>query len=147
MVTDLIRLAIHSCWQEQGAGKEGGMVDMERLLALLNCATEIEWRDAFFLLCHGQGFDQALFAVVPSRNAALENAFIHSSFAPRWRNIYHAKKLHFVDPTVEHCLARNVPVVWSPVMFRKPPPETSLRGSLGLRHSFRDYLPDSWPKG
>jgi LuxR family transcriptional regulator, quorum-sensing system regulator LasR len=93
---------------------------MERLQALLNCATESEWRDAFFLHCRRQGFDQVLFAIVPSRHAALESAFVHSSYASRWRETYDAEKLHYVDPTVEHCLVRNVPVVWSSAVFRSP---------------------------
>lgn len=94
------------------------MVDMEHLQALLNCATESDWQEVFFSLCRGQGFDLALFAVVPSRQVALESAFVHSSYAPRWRATYDTEKLHYVDPTVEHCLARNVPVVWSPSIFR-----------------------------
>lgn len=91
---------------------------MERLQALLNCTAQDDWRQAFFSLCRAQGFDQALFAMVANRLAPLENAFLQSSYDPGWRDVYDAEKLHYVDPTVEHCLLKNVPLVWSPAIFR-----------------------------
>lgn len=97
------------------------MVRTEQLLGLLNCETEESWCDNFFALGRSHGFDQVLFGIIPNKQAALESAFLRSSYSSQWRNTYDCKKLHYVDPTVEHCLSTNVPLVWAPNIFRTTP--------------------------
>lgn len=93
------------------------MVRTEQLLALLNCKTDENWCDNFFALGRHHGFDQVLFGIVPNKQTALESAFLRSSYSPQWRNTYDSEKLHYVDPTVRHCLSTNVPLVWEPEIF------------------------------
>lgn len=93
------------------------MVTNEQLLALLHCETEQAWCDNFFALGQNLGFNQALFSVVPNKQTPLESAFLRSSYAARWRNTYDSEKLHYIDPTVKHCLSTNVPLVWAPRVF------------------------------
>ena len=93
------------------------MVRNEQLLGLLNCKTEQDWCDNFFALGSSLGFDQALFGVVPNKQTPLESAFLRSSYSSRWRDTYDSEKLHYVDPTVGHCLSTNLPLVWAPSIF------------------------------
>ena len=97
------------------------MVKTEQLLALLNCETEADWCENFFALGRQQGFDQVLFGIVPNKQTALESAFLRSSYSAQWRNTYDAEKLHYVDPTVGHCLSTNVPLIWEPDIFCTTP--------------------------
>ena len=94
------------------------MVEVERLLTLLDCPTEQAWRDTFFALGKNLGFDQALFGIVLDKQTPFESAFLRSSYSPQWRNTYDSEKLHYVDPTVWHCLTKTLPLVWAPSLFR-----------------------------
>jgi LuxR family transcriptional regulator, quorum-sensing system regulator LasR len=96
------------------------MVEQSHLLTLLKCDTEIGWRQALFQLARSQGFDQVLYGAVGSRNAKLESAFLHSNYAEAWRSRYDSDKLHYVDPTVSHCLTSSLPMVWEPEAFEQP---------------------------
>lgn len=97
------------------------IVRTEQLLALLNCETEAAWCDHFFALGRSHGFDQVLFGLVQNKQTALESAFLRSSYSSQWRNTYDSEKLHYVDPTVKHCLSTNVPLVWAPDIFCTTP--------------------------
>ena len=97
------------------------MVDMGKLLTLLKSGTESGWQQALFSLARDQGFDQVLYGAVGSRHAKLENAFLHSNYSSVWRQRYDAGKLHYVDPTVVHCLTSSLPIVWEPATFRTAP--------------------------
>lgn len=94
------------------------MVKSEQTFALLNCKTEEVWCETFFALGKNLGFDQAIFGVVPNKQAPLESAFLRSSYSPQWRSIYDSKRFHYIDPTVGHCLASSLPLVWTPKTFR-----------------------------
>lgn len=96
------------------------MVEVDDLTQLLGCADEAAWRDTLFLLAKRQGFDQVLFGVVGSRQEKLEDAFLQSNYSSSWRNRYDADRLHYVDPTVTHCLSSSLPIVWEPDTFRAP---------------------------
>lgn len=96
------------------------MVEMGHLTQLLGCKDEAAWRDALFSLAKRQGFDQVLYGVVGSRQEKLESAFLQSNYSSSWRNRYDADRLHYVDPTVTHCLSSAVPIVWEPDTFDGP---------------------------
>jgi len=64
------------------------------------------------------GFDQALFGIVRSKQTPLESAFLRSSYSSQWRRTYDSEKLHYVDPTVGHCLSSTLPLAWSPHVFK-----------------------------
>lgn len=90
----------------------------DQLLTLLNCATEQDWCDTFFALGKNLGFEQVLFGIVPSKYTPLESAFLRSSYAHQWRDTYDSEKLHYVDPTVGHCLTTTLPLTWAPDIFK-----------------------------
>jgi len=96
------------------------MVQLAQLMTLLKSDSESSWRTALFLLAREQGFDQVLYGAVGSRNAKLESAFLQSNYSSAWRDRYDADKLHYVDPTVAHCLASSLPIVWEPDTFNAP---------------------------
>ncbi len=96
------------------------MVQIEALYGLLNCETSDEWSEALFALANQHGFEQTVYGVVPNKQTPLENAFLRSNYSPRWRNKYDAEKLHYVDPTVGHCLGSTLPLIWQPQTFESP---------------------------
>ena len=96
------------------------MVEQGQLITLLHSKTEAVWQSSLFALARSQGFDQVLFGAVGSKHAKLESAFLHSNYSTAWRERYDADKLHYVDPTVAHCITSVVPIVWEPSTFCTP---------------------------
>lgn len=99
--------------------KEKGMpmLELGELMTLLKSPTEAGWKSSLFALARSQGFESVLYGAVPSKHAKLENAFLHSNYSPVWRERYDADKLHYIDPTVSHCVNSSVPIVWEPETF------------------------------
>ena len=96
------------------------MVELGQLMTLLKSNSEASWQASLFSLADGQGFNQVLYGAVGSRHARLENAFLHSNYSSEWRARYDADKLHYIDPTVAHCITSSVPIVWEPDTFSTP---------------------------
>lgn len=93
------------------------MIDTAQLVQLLECKDADTWRKALFDLSDSLGFEQVLYAVVHSRHAQLEHAFVQSNYSEKWRDRYDADRLAYVDPTVGHCLTSTLPFVWEPEHF------------------------------
>jgi len=93
------------------------VVKIESLLALLDCEDEDEWSTALFALAREHGFEQTVYGIVPNRQTPLEQAFLRSNYSSDWRSKYDAEKLHYVDPTVGHCLNSTLPLIWEPKTF------------------------------
>lgn len=85
---------------------------------LLHRDTAPSWGESLFGIGRHYGFDKVLFGMSSSRHARLDNAFIQSNYPARWRERYDAERYAYVDPTVTHCLASTLPIVWQPDMFR-----------------------------
>ncbi len=96
------------------------MVELSQLITLLKSSSEASWQASLFSLARSQGFNQVLYGAVGSKHAKLENAFLHSNYDDAWRRTYDADKLHYVDPTVTHCITSSVPIVWEPETFSTP---------------------------
>ncbi|MEJ7806954.1 MAG: LuxR family transcriptional regulator [Telluria sp.] len=96
------------------------MVELGQLMTLLKSSTEAAWQASLFSLARSQGFDQVLYGAVGSKHAKFENAFLHSNYSSAWRERYDADKLHYVDPTVAHCVTSSLPIVWEPDTFSTP---------------------------
>jgi len=114
-----LQVSVHSLW-EYLAKRGGVMVEMAQLTRLLKCDNESDWRNTLFQLARDQGFDQVLYGAVGSRHAKLETAFLQSNYSSAWRDRYDTDKLHYVDPTVGHCLTSSLPIVWEPDTFDAP---------------------------
>ncbi|MFM0033582.1 LuxR family transcriptional regulator [Paraburkholderia strydomiana] len=84
---------------------------------LLDAADEAEWFRAIAGLAETWGFDRILIAMLPRPTMRLEDAYIRSTYAPAWRQTYDKEGLVHIDPTVEHCMARAAPLIWSPAIF------------------------------
>jgi LuxR family quorum-sensing transcriptional regulator LasR len=91
------------------------------LMQLLESKDPASWTQGLFSLALAHGFDKVLYGMVPSRHAKLENAFLVSNYPREWREKYDADKLVYVDPTVSHCLASSLPIVWGPAIFAGAP--------------------------
>lgn len=93
------------------------MVEIDRLMGLLNCHSDDAWCEALFSLALDYGFEQTLFAVVPDKQTPLEDAFLRSNYSPQWRKTYDEEKYQYIDPTVSHCLVSSIPLIWQPQTF------------------------------
>ncbi|MFL6658141.1 MAG: autoinducer binding domain-containing protein [Massilia sp.] len=114
------------------------MVELGQLVTLLKSDSEASWQTALFKLARSQGFDQVLYGAVGSKHAKLENAFLQSNYSPVWRARYDADKLHYVDPTVSHCLGSSLPIVWEPETFRSPDQQALYEEACG--HGIRSGI-------
>lgn len=94
------------------------MVQIGLLLGLLECDTVDAWAKSLFSLAQRHGFEQTVYGIVPNSQTPLENAFLRSNYSTQWRTKYDSEKLHYVDPTVTHCLGSTVPLIWEPRTFR-----------------------------
>jgi LuxR family quorum-sensing transcriptional regulator LasR len=92
-------------------------VEIGQLLNLVDSRSETAWSEALFDVAHSLGFDSVMYAVLPSKHANLQTSFLHSNYSQEWRNHYEAEKLHYVDPTVRHCMNSVLPLVWEPETF------------------------------
>lgn len=89
------------------------MDDFNRFMGLLSAHDVNDWSQKLFEAARYLGFDQALFALLPSTSAPLETAFIKSNYSEKWRAIYDQQKFAYIDPTVTHCLTSNIPLIWA----------------------------------
>jgi LuxR family quorum-sensing transcriptional regulator LasR len=96
------------------------MVKFDQLLQLMQSDTPDAWSEVLYGLAKECGFDRVLYGMVASRHAKLENAFLRSNYSPEWRERYDADRLAYVDPTVSHCLASTLPIIWQPSTFCAP---------------------------
>ncbi|HZV98769.1 MAG TPA: LuxR family transcriptional regulator [Methylophilaceae bacterium] len=96
------------------------MADISALLNLLETTSEDSWANKLFALAKEHGFEQTVYGVVSNKNLPLENAFLRSNYSASWRRTYDAEKLHYIDPTVGHCLKSSLPLVWEPKTFKLP---------------------------
>jgi LuxR family quorum-sensing transcriptional regulator LasR len=96
------------------------MVEVARLIQLLESGNLTSWGKLLFSLAQEQGFEKVTFAILGSRHAKLEAAFVHSNFSHEWRQRYDSEKLAYTDPTVRHCLRSTLPVMWTPAIFDAP---------------------------
>lgn len=93
------------------------MIETAQLVQLLEAKDEASWRQALLDLVRSIGFEHAMYAVVHSRHAQYENAFVQSNYSAEWRERYDAERFAYVDPTVSHCLVSTLPVIWEPDAF------------------------------
>ncbi|MDL2357969.1 MAG: LuxR family transcriptional regulator [Pseudomonadota bacterium] len=93
------------------------MLEFGKLMKIVDAPTEATWSAALFDVARTLGFDSVLFGAVASKHVKLESSFIHSNYAPDWREHYDALKLYNIDPTVNHCLNSSLPIVWEPATF------------------------------
>lgn len=87
---------------------------------LSNTMCETDWRDALFKIASDLGFEHTLLAIVPKPGMKLEEAYLRSNYASAWRETYDRQNLAYADPTVAHCIARTMPLIWSPEIFKTP---------------------------
>lgn len=88
------------------------------LFNLLQSSDEDSWSNALFGIAKKHGFAQTVYGVVSDKKQPLENAFLRSNYAPSWRQTYDNEKLHYIDPTVTHCLKSALPLIWEPTTFK-----------------------------
>lgn len=93
------------------------MIHDEDLFTLLHADTEESWTSTLLSLAQACGFEQVLFAIVPSNKMNLESAYLHSTYPTKWRQFYDSEKLFRIDPTVTHCLDRVTPLIWTSANF------------------------------
>lgn len=96
------------------------MIETAQLVQLLESKDAESWRQSLFQLTHTLGLDQVMYAVVHSRHAQYENAFVQTNYSTEWRERYDAERFAYVDPTVSHCLVSTLPIVWQPEAFSTP---------------------------
>lgn len=93
------------------------MIETAQLVQMLESKDADSWRRALLDLAKSTGFEHVMYAVVHSRHAHYENAFVQSNYSTEWRDRYDAERFAYVDPTVGHCLTSTLPIVWQPDAF------------------------------
>jgi LuxR family quorum-sensing transcriptional regulator LasR len=93
------------------------MIETAQLVQLLDSKDAESWRRALLAIAGSAGFEHVMYAVVHSRHAQYENAFVQTNYSTEWRERYDAERFAYVDPTVGHCLISNLPIVWEPEAF------------------------------
>ncbi|MGJ9416846.1 LuxR family transcriptional regulator [Massilia sp. CMS3.1] len=93
------------------------MIETAQLVQLMDSKDAASWRRSLLDLANSLGFEQVMYAVVHSRHAQYENAFVQSNYSTEWRDRYDAERFAYVDPTVGHCLISTLPIVWEPNAF------------------------------
>lgn len=94
------------------------MARLDKLVHLLECDSTETWGTSLFSIGRDWGYDYLLFGIVPSKGVPLEDAFIKSNYPSQWRSIYDASQLHYIDPTVSHCLRSIMPLAWNAKTFK-----------------------------
>lgn len=102
------------------------MIDTALLLELMQAKDASHWSASLFTIARGLGFDNVLFGVVNSRHTRFESAFLRSNYAENWRDRYDRNGFAYVDPTVSHCMASTMPIVWQPGTFAASPQQAGL---------------------
>ena len=95
-------------------------VEPERWDALMRASTVDEWEGHLYRLCREQGYGQVQFAMIASRRAPLETAFLRSSLPAAWRQVYDEERLAYLDPAVAHCMQAMTPFLWHALNFHGP---------------------------
>lgn len=124
------------------------MIDTATLLELMQAKDSSAWSASLFTIARGLGFDQVLFGVVNSRHTRFESAFLRSNYSQEWRDRYDRNGFAYVDPTVSHCLASTVPIIWEPGTFASSPQQAGLYEEASA-HGIRSgaTLPVHGPQG
>ena len=94
--------------------------DIAKLLNLLESDSEDTWCQDLFRIANENGFEQTVYGVVLNKNMPLEDAFLRSNYSASWRSTYDSEKLHYIDPTVSHCIKSSIPLIWEPQTFELP---------------------------
>jgi LuxR family quorum-sensing transcriptional regulator LasR len=93
------------------------MIETAQLVQLLESKDVDSWRRSLLDIAGSIGFQHVMYAVVHSRHAQYEHAFVQTNYSQEWRERYDAERFAYVDPTVGHCLISNLPIVWEPEAF------------------------------
>lgn len=123
------------------------MIETALLVRLLASKDANSWRSAMLDLASSLGFEQVMYAVVHSRHAQYENAFVQSNYAPEWRDRYDTERFAYVDPTVGHCLISTLPIVWEPEAFSTLGGRTLYEEACGYGMRTGVTLPIHGPNG
>jgi len=94
------------------------MVQLSQLLKLIDSRSESAWSEALFDVAADLGFSSVMYAALPSKHANIETSFLQSNYSKAWRQRYESERLHYVDPTVQHCMSSVLPLVWQPDAFK-----------------------------
>lgn len=124
------------------------MIDTASLLDLMQAKDAAPWSASLFTIARRLGFDQVLFGVVNSRHTRFESAFLRSNYSNDWRERYDRNGFAYVDPTVSHCLASTIPIIWEPGTFTAGVQQAALYEEAGA-HGIRSgvTLPVHGPQG
>ena len=124
------------------------MFDIALLMELTQAKDASQWSASLFHIGRILGFDHLLFAVVGSRHARFESAFMRSNYSEDWRERYDRNGYAYIDPTVTHCMSSSLPLVWEPDTFAASPQVAGLyeeASAYGLRSGVT--LPIHGPQG
>lgn len=94
-----------NAWREHG------------LDTLLRSTSEYELFEQVAGIARNLGFDYCAYGIrmpVPFSRPRVE---MFNNYSPEWRQCYQSRNYLLVDPTVQHALKSNLPVVWSNRLF------------------------------
>ncbi|MCC7697939.1 helix-turn-helix transcriptional regulator [Janthinobacterium sp. EB271-G4-7A] len=101
------------------------MLLLDDLFSLVRCQTEADWTRLLFSIGAQCGYEHVYYGVAPEKTVAFhwpapETSFVVSNYPPSWRALYVSERLHESDPSISHCLANTMPLLWRPESFTSP---------------------------
>lgn len=120
---------------------------LEKYAPLLSAESEQDWCESLLAFGANKGFDYTLFALIHTLSTGFEKAYLRSNYAECWRESYDRQRMAHIDPTVAHCLSNNVPLIWSPSIFRTLEQKQMYEEASGVGLHTGVTLPIHGPKG
>ncbi len=97
------------------------MTDLDLFESLLNCATVEDLHATTVTITKRMGFEHFLYAVRVNTSLTRPYQFVFSGYPREWRDHYDASGYGNIDPTVQHCAKKVIPVIWERQIFNGKP--------------------------
>jgi LuxR family transcriptional regulator len=108
-----------------------------------NLASEHEIYDAFLKMARDLGFEYCAYGLRVAIPTSCPKFHMLNNYSPIWNERYSEKNYLNVDPTINHGLSSNMPVVWSDELFRGAQEMWIDAQSVGLRYGWAQASRDT----
>lgn len=115
----------------------------ESLEALLKAKSEQEIFDHVSRLAQQIGFEYCAYGIQVPVPVSRPGVTMLNNYSPKWQADYVARNYVQVDPTVQHALKSNLPVIWSNELFASVPEFWEEARRHGLHHGWAQSARDA----
>jgi len=97
------------------------MDDLALFESLLNCGSVEDLHTSTAEIVKKLGFEHFLYAVRVNISLTRPYHFLFSGYPKEWRDHYEASGYASIDPTVQHCAKKVIPIIWDGHVFSAKP--------------------------